>query len=67
MLDKIMKINNHQAYMIYDDGRIVSLYSGTDVNEIIMIIVSPFNYDMDMQTYCRSLDDTVSINLNKVG
>lgn len=65
MLDKVIKISNKQAYLIYDDGRVVSLWSDTDVNEIINIMLRPLNYSGDFETHCRSMDDTASINILK--
>lgn len=66
MLDKIFKFNKNQAYLIYQDGRIVSLYSSSNVDDIILTMILPTFYDGTMPSYCKSLEDTSSIDLKKV-
>ena len=66
MLDKLIKVNKNQAYLIYDDGTMIGLYSDKDVNDIIMTIVVPQFYDGNFNSYCRSLEDTMSLDINEV-
>lgn len=59
MLDKIVKLNNNDAYMIYEDGRVVTLHSNTNVNSLILTMLLPYSYEESFESYCRSLEDTI--------
>jgi len=50
MLDRILKVSKHQAYMIFDDGRIVGLYSDVDVDRIIEIVCPNRYIELDEDT-----------------
>lgn len=68
MLDKIVRIDRHNALMIYSDGRVVSLYSSDNVNDIIIIMLQPLSVNSSsLESYCHSLDDTCSIDITKAG
>jgi hypothetical protein len=58
MLDRILKVNRHQAYMIFDDGRIVGLYSSDNVDDIIAIVLLPAGRSVTMASWLGSVEDT---------
>jgi len=58
MLDRILKVSSHQAYMIYDDGRVVGLYSDVNVDDIIAIVLLPPGRSVTMAVYLASEEDT---------
>ncbi len=62
MLDKIVKVNKNQAYLIYTDGRIVGLSSDKDVDDLIMLMILPINSGGDLKLYLNSLEETMSID-----
>lgn len=50
MLDRILKVSKHQAYMIFDDGRVIGLYSDVDVDRIIEIVLPHRFIEVDEDT-----------------
>ena len=62
MLDKVIRVSKHQAYLIYTDGRIVGLSSDRDVDELIMLMILPINTNGDLKLYINSMQDTISID-----
>lgn len=59
MLDRILKVNQHQAYMIFDSGRVIGLYSDVNVDDIIAIVLQPLNSNIvSMKQWLSSKEDT---------
>jgi len=58
MLDRIIKISRHQAYCIYNNGRVVGLYSDVNVDDIIAIVLLPTYKSVTMASWSSSLDNT---------
>lgn len=61
MLDKIIKVNNNQAHLIYTDGRIIGLVSDKNVDDLIMVMILPYRCNGNLKTYLSSIDDTILI------
>jgi hypothetical protein len=58
MLDRILKVSKHQAYMIFQDGRVVGLYSSDNVDDIIAIVLLPPGRSVTMASWLGSVEDT---------
>lgn len=58
MLDRIIKVSRHQAYMIFGDGRVVGLYSDVNVDDIIAIVLLPAGKSVTMSSWLGSVEDT---------
>ena len=73
MIDKIILINNKQAYIYYINKAPISIYSSTgEVLKLLDELLCPFNsigitsktqWD---KSYSASLEDTQEIELNKI-
>lgn len=67
MLDRIVIASQHQAYMVYDDGRIVSLTSDVDVRRMIYIMLEPIECSDNVSPYqSESLEDTQVTEITKI-
>lgn len=61
MIDKIIKISKHKAFIIYTNRVPIELNSDEDVTNIIDIALSPIGYEDNVIRITGDEEDTVSI------
>lgn len=65
MLDKVILISKHEAWMIFTDRPPFVLSSDVDVVQMIKMMLSPLGNDSAPMTTSETLEDTQSITWPK--